>query len=264
MKQTLDRSINGPTISLAAAAAAALLLWNSAVCAASSVVVTALSLDDGSTLYTPESNPVAGSGCPGQSVEAAPEIIVKGATYEFLFWNINATVSTSAKVSFQPICGAANAASAWYWKICTESSQCSGPAPLTDNVLAFSLNYNEVISGSTPIESSIGGDWAPGSSTITPPASIEARPKIPGYGLFKGWQVLPGPLTTGTLLNLSGPPGGATVLGFYGFPDPDPCQPIRNEIAGGCSDLPSPAACAAYMKGLHAQLNACETAYGED
>ena len=255
MKATIGRY-------LSLATAGVLLTGAIGICEAKSVVVSAQTFPGGTVLYTPEINPVDATSCGKQTVAAAPEIIVKGVTYQFLFWNINAKAYATASVTFQPVCGSANSASAWYWPICTATVDCPGPAPTTDSVVAFSLNDNKVISGTTPIESAMGGDWKPGSTVVTPPAKIEALADIGGYGLFTSWEVLPKPvLTTSRDLTLEIP--GEVAVAFYGFPDPDPCQPIRNEIAGGCSDAPSATACSALLKELHAQLTTCEKAYGE-
>src|SRR5262249_7363391 len=190
----------------------------SSLCEAKSVVVTAQTFPGGEVLYTPEINPVDASACGKQTVAAAPEIILKGVTYQFLFWDINAKPYTNRSVTFQPICDSANSASAWYWPVCT--GLCNGPPPTTDSVVAFSLNDRKVISGVTPIERVIGGAWKVGSNIVTPPAEIEALPEIPGYGKFLGWQVPPGPLTTSMDIRLD--VAGAEAIAFYAFPDPDP------------------------------------------
>src|SRR5579859_1116216 len=217
-----------------AALAAALLMFGGAgLCEASSnVTVRAQNLWDSEVIYTLETNPVESSGCGAQSVTAPYEIATYNeatgtiTTYEFLFWDINAQLQTNATVKFQPICGAANSAVAVYWPV---GGGCTGvcPPPTTDSVYAYSLNEAKIISGVSPIASATSG-WTPGSTSVTPPSTIEALAKLPPYGVFKAWDVVTQPYSTSPSLSLTG--AGAIVLGFYGFPDPDPCQPIRNEL----------------------------------
>jgi hypothetical protein len=73
------------------------------------------------------------------------------------------------------------------------------PPATTDSVIAYSLNDYMVIAGSTPIASASSG-WTAGSTSVTPPATIEALPKLPPYGEFKGWDVLFKPYTTDSSL----------------------------------------------------------------
>ena len=130
--------------------------------------------------------------------------------------------------------------------------------------MAYSLNDAKIITGVTPIASASSG-WTAGSNSVTPPATIEALAELPPYGKFKGWDVLGTPYTLASSLPLSAP--GEVVIGFYGFPDPDPCQSLRNEVANAgdscVGDGLSPKACEAYLKYLNEELTACEKSYGE-
>ncbi len=248
--------------------AAALLLFEGAgLCEASShVTVSAQNLWNNQVIYTLETNPVESAGCGPQSVTAPFEIATLDpvtsaiTTYEFLFWDINAQLHTSATVSFKPICGAANSAIAVYWPI---GDGCTGvcPPPTTDSVYAYSLNEAKIIPGVSPIASATSG-WTSGSTSVTPPSTIEALPELPPYGVFKAWDVMRLPLHTSPSLSLTG--AGAVVLGFYGFPDPDPCQPIRNELSNPalCDGL-TPAACSTLVKSLNGELKVCVTSNGE-
>jgi hypothetical protein len=251
-----------------ASLAAALLLFGSAgLCQASSeVTVTAQNLWNSQVIYTLETNPVASSGCGQQSV-TAPSAIEKvtlsgTVTYAFLFWDVNAQLHTTPTVKFQPVCGEANSAIAVYWPT---GGGCAGcPPPTVDSVVAYSLNDAKIITGVTPIASASSG-WTAGSNSVTPPSTIEAVAELPPYGKFKAWDVLGTPYETSSSLSLTA--AGEVVMAFYGFPDPDPCQTLRNEAAnagGYCAgDGLSPKACEAYIKYLNAELTACEKTYGE-
>jgi hypothetical protein len=246
----------------ASLAAALLLLGSAGLCQASSeVTVTAQNLWTSQVIYTLEINPVASSGCGAQSVTAPSAIEQKGVNYAFLFWDVNAQVHTNPTVKFQPVCGEANSAIAVYWP----TGGCAGcPPPTTDSVVAYSLNDAKIIAGTTPIASASSG-WTAGSTSVTTPSTIEALPELPPYGKFKAWDVLGSPYSSATSLELSLP--GNVVVAFYGFPDPDPCQTLRNEIANAAEscagDGLSPKACEALIKLLNSELQACEKTYGE-
>ncbi len=252
----------GPKASLAAAL---LLLGSAGLCQASSVVnVTAQNLWNSKVIYTLETNPIPSSGCGAQTVTApsAIEQTTEEGTvvYGFLFWDVNAELHTNPKVKFQPVCGEANSAVAVYWP----TGGCAGcPPPTVDSVVAYSLNDAKIIPG-TPIASASSG-WTAGSSSVTPPATIEALSEMPPYGKFKAWDVLGKPYDTSSSLSLTAP--GDVVVAFYGFPDPDPCQTLRNEAASAgeycAGDGLSAKACTAYIKFVEGELTACEKTYGE-
>jgi hypothetical protein len=250
----------------ASLAAALLLLGGAGLCQAASVVtVTAQNLWNSQVIYTLETNPIPSSGC-GEQTVTAPSVIeqtTKAGTvaYGFLFWNVNAQLHTNPTVKFQPVCGESNSAIAVYWP----TGGCAGcPPPTVDGVVAYSLNDAKIITGVTPIASASSG-WTAGSTSVTPPSTIEARAELPPYGKFKAWDVLGAPYTTASSLSLTAP--GAIVVAFYGFPDPDPCQSLRNELATAgescVGDGLSAKACEAYIKYLNSELAACERSYGE-
>ena len=245
-------------------AAVSLLAAGAGVCEANEVHVDARNIFNSQELYVAEINPIPSTGCGQQTVGAPKEItITSGAnagTYAFVFWNINATPYAEASVTFQPICDEYNSAVALYIQLsgCSPAESC--PPPTTDAIYAYSLNDNKIIAGKTPIASATSG-WTPGSTVVTTPSTIEALPQLEPYGNFKGWDILLGALTTGSSLTLSTP--GNYVFGLYGFPSPDPCQPIRNEIQDFTCDGLSPAACVTQRKILNEQLTSCENTYGE-
>lgn len=242
--------------------AALLLLGSAGLCQAKSVVtVTAQNLWDSTVVYTLETNPIASSGCGDQTV-TAPSVIEKTTsgvttTYGFLFWDVNAQLHTNPTVKFQPVCGEANSAIAVYWPLGG-----GGTPGTTDTVLAYSLSEAKIVPG-TPIASATFG-WTAGSTTVTTPSIIEALPKLPPYGEFKAWDILGEPYSSASSLPLNSPDN--VVLGFYGFPQPDPCQTIRNELATDeycAGDGLSPKACASLIGSLSKELQICEISYGE-
>jgi hypothetical protein len=245
--------------------AAVLLVAGAGVCEAHEVHVSAHNIFNGNELYVAEVNPVDSSGCGVQTVGAPQEFTIlsgpNAGTYELVFWNINATAYTGASVTFQPVCGAYNSAVALYIQLggCSPGESC--PPPTTDTTYAYSLNDNKIIAGVTPIASATSG-WTPGSNVVTTPSTIEALSELPPYGKFKGWDIFGDPLSKSSTLTLTTP--GNYVFAFYGFPDPDPCRPIRNEIQNFfCDPGIKPAACSAELKLLNLQLQTCEVTYGE-
>jgi hypothetical protein len=231
------------------------------------VMANAVSFPSGSVLENIAKFPAGPSECGAVTLTASPEITLGTVTYEFLFWNIDATAYTAQTVKFNPLCDAPSSATAWYLPLsggppCPTGDICDGVA-----TWAFSLNKNEVIPGVTPIASvTPAADWAgpPATSVSTTgssPVTITAVAEIGGYGLFKHWQELPGSPLKGNAFTVAAN-GSAEAVAFFGFPDPDPCQVYRNEIAGGCSDI-APKACSALIKYWNAQLKVCETEYGE-
>jgi hypothetical protein len=260
---SVSTRFRGRTASLAGAL---LLLGGAGLCQAASVVtVTAQNLWNSQVIYTLETNPIPASGCGDQTV-TAPSVIEQTTaagtvTYGFLFWDVNAQLHTNPTAKFQPVCGEANNAVAVYWP----TGGCAGcPPPTVDSVVAYSLNDAKIITGVTPIASASSG-WKAGSSSVTPPSTIEAAAELPPYGKFKAWDVLGSPYTTSSSLSLT--TAGEVVVAFYGFPDPDPCQSLRNEIANAgescVGDGLSPKACEALLKYLNGELTACEKTYGE-
>jgi hypothetical protein len=230
------------------------------------VMANAVSFPTGAVLENIAKFPAGPSECGAVTLTASPEITLGTVTYEFLFWNIDATAYTAQTVKFNPLCGSASSATAWYLPLsggpCPAGEICDGVA-----TWAFSLNKNEVIPGATPIATvTPAADWAgpPATSVSTTgssPVTITAVAEIGGFGFFKRWQELPGSKVSGNAFTV-GANSFVEAVAFFGFPDPDPCQVYRNELAGGCSDI-APSACSALVKSWSAQLKACETEYGE-
>jgi len=230
------------------------------------VMANAVSFPSGSVLENIAKFPAGPSECGAVTLTASPEITLGTVTYEFLFWNIDATAYTAQTVKFNPLCDSASSATAWYLPL---SGEPCPPGKICDGVAtwAFSLNKNEVIAGATPIATvTPASDWTgpPATSVSTTgssPVTITALAEIGGFGLFKRWQELPDSPVKGNAFTV-GANGSVEAVAFFGFPDPDPCQVYRNELAGGCSDI-APLACSALIKSWSAQLKACETEYGE-
>jgi len=83
--------------------------------------------------------------------------------YQFLFWDIDGTVSTTESTSFTaPAAATTFDAYAWYRLI--GPSTCIGSCPPALSTWAFSAPENEVLPG-TPIQSATSG-WTAGSTTV--------------------------------------------------------------------------------------------------
>jgi hypothetical protein len=186
------------------------------------------------------------------------------ATYNFLFWDANASISTDPAVTFTaPSDNSTFAADAWY---VLEGGGGGGTGVVT---WAFSQNQHKTLPD-TPIASvNIRGAWSgpPSTSVSTTksssPVEITALRKISGYGLFTSWLQLGGGTVQGDVLTV--PANGACeAIAFFGIPVPDPCQGLRDEMNDfNESDFPSPAAAKAAFLRLEEQLRACEQEYGE-
>jgi hypothetical protein len=245
-------------------AAILLLGASSAICEAGSnnLTVNSLSFPNGQVLPEGIENVVVPEGGCGVATVTADQSFVSstGVTYEFLFWNIDATPYTTAEVNFETLCSSASTATAWF----LATGPGSGP-PQVDT-WAFSLNDNGVIPNTTPIQSVTNGKWSGSSSTVvyttgTEPVTITAIPKIVGYGRFTGWEeisVPPSPLATGSTLTVPAD-GSAWAIAFYGIPVPNPCATLQLELQSCLSDLPGKA-CIPIGKALQT----CQAYYGEN
>jgi hypothetical protein len=247
------------------------LLGSASVCEADHFTghVYALAFPSGAVLETLDVN----DQCLNPVTETAPATLsVGGVTYEFLFWNIDAKRDTAATVTFKPGCGVNNAF-VWYLGLgsgCPPTERCPSGVP----TWAFSLNQNAVIAKTTPIEEVWpSGAWTGPPSTfvstdISPESvTIEARPKIDGYGRFADWQLLPSESISAREFRVTAG-SSAYAIAFYGYPDPDPCQTYRNElfsaeISVACIAIPEFPSCQPLLKKLKAELNVCEVEYGE-
>jgi hypothetical protein len=96
------------------------------------------------------------------------------------------------------------------------------------------------------------------------PVTITAAKLIAGAGRFGSWLQLSGDGTvSGATLTV--PAGGSSVaVAFYSIPVPDPCQPIRDQLAylspQDFATLTEYDRAAAYFQ---RQLKECEQKYGE-
>jgi hypothetical protein len=83
--------------------------------------------------------------------------------YQFMFWDVDGTISTTATTSFTaPTAGTTFDAYAWYRL--TGPSTCTGSCPPELATWAFSAPENELLSG-TPIQSATSG-WTAGSQYV--------------------------------------------------------------------------------------------------
>jgi len=190
-------------------------------------------------------------------------------TYDFLFWDENASLHKDRHLTFTtPDDNSSFAVDAWYVK---EGS--NGGTGVT--TYAFSLNHHKTVPDTTPIASvNCPGAWAGAPSTkvsttvCTTPVKIRAldnsiADKTTGYGLFNSWLQFctKGSTVSGKVLKVPAK-GGGFAIAFYGIPVPDPCQIFRDRIAAGCAELP-PKECQKLIAALNKQLKACEGEYGE-
>jgi hypothetical protein len=215
---------------------------------------------DGTVLQDLGSIPVTGGG--SVTLSAFPTITLSGVTYGFLFWDTEASVSSDASVTFHAP-GSDFAADAWY------IAEGGGPGGTGVGAYAFSRNEHKVIPG-TPIGSvTPAGAWSgpPSTSVSTTtspnPVQITALAEIAPYGLFLKWLQFGNGTASGSVLTV--PSGGAsTAIAFFGIPDPDPCQPIRDQLENlSPADFPTLAAYQAALRALAKELLACEKKYGE-
>jgi hypothetical protein len=195
---------------------------------------------------------------------SAPENFYdKGVTYEFLFWDLNGSRNIHRDVDFTPPSDPTALATAWYLPTgggpCPKGQVCDGVT-----TWAFSLNDDKVIPN-TPIASvTPKGAWtgAPSTSVNTNLGAvvIAAQPLIPGFGKFKSWLELPNTAVKGNDLDV-GAKGSAAAVAFYGFPEPDPCQSLRNQVA--ICDTQNGTGCGPLWREQIRALQACEQKYGE-
>jgi hypothetical protein len=99
-----------------------------------------------------------------------------GSVYEFMFWDVNATLITTEEASFTaPSTGGAFNATAWYLPICLVSSSCGGGSPQV-TTWAFSLTNYDVLPG-TPISSvtpvTTPPAWTSPSTTVSTATAVQ-------------------------------------------------------------------------------------------
>jgi hypothetical protein len=191
----------------------------------------------------------------------------KGVTYTFLFWDVDGKSDVHRNLSFTPPTDSAVVATAWFL------AESGGPCPPPDvcsgvTTWAFSLNRDKVIA-KTPIASvtpskAWTGPPSTSVSTTGGPVVIAAKPDITGFGNFKSWIELPSTPVAGADVKV-GANGSALAVAFFGFPEPDPCQSLRNQVANFSSfcDTENGKNCGVLFRELQAQLKACEQKNGE-
>lgn len=190
---------------------------------------------------------------------------LKEPTYDFEFWDANATLIVSPTAAFNAPADNSNfEASAWYFP---EGG--GGPSGTGVVTYAFSLNQHKIVTGKTPIASvTPGSAWAGGQSTTVSttsspnPVAITAANLIGGYGRFSQWLAFGGKASGRTLMVPA--KGACLAIAFYSIPQPDPCKPIRTQLDNlNPSDFPTPEAFRKAQQALIAQLLKCERQYGE-
>jgi hypothetical protein len=206
-------------------------------------------------------------------------------SYTFAFWavpsNVQPTQFTNGVPDSQQVSSFTAPtdesfnATAWY-----VADGSGGPAAL---VWAFSLNKSapiptatltsippfasvsppECVEGPNMVSTTDPAAIAAGSVTITAAGLIE------GSGRFQQWlQFFGNGVVTGQQLTMkAGAPsdaGSSDAIAVYSIPQPDPCQPIRTQIADlNQGDFPNPADYLRAFRALEADLRQCEQEYGE-
>jgi hypothetical protein len=226
-------------------AAFLLLLGGAGLCEAeNTLVVTLQSLPSGyfptgTKLLTPEVSPIQeSSACSTEKTDVkAPQYLIIPTTvtelgaagsrtvlvyYEFVFWNINGSAYSTERVSFNPNCGTANTATAWYRVICDPNplpcNKCGGGGDAA-TVFAFSLSDDKPIIGVSPIESVSGGTWSGDPSTTvvfpTPTSTprVDLWSSLSAYGSFVAYQLDGGVFDKSRDVTLTSP--GEFVIAFY-------------------------------------------------
>lgn len=142
----------------------------------------------------------------------APAYLFKPATppstvstlYEFMFWDVNATLVTTEKAKFTaPTAVAALRATAWYLPVCMDTavpSSCTGGGAAAVTTWAFSLTSYKVLPG-TPIGSvSPAAAWtSPNTSVPTTSAAVDITAAscfgtctVTSWTVFSSWFVFGG------------------------------------------------------------------------
>jgi hypothetical protein len=184
------------------------------------------------------------------------------AGYEFLFWNLNASLQTNPDPSYPPPADSTVFATAWY--VAVGGGPCTKPPCTGVTTWAFSLNSDKIIPN-TPIASVTPSTaWSgPPSTTVSTTAGsvvITAQPEIVPYGKFSSWLELPATSQKGENLAVAAN-GAVDAIAFYGFPEPNPCEALCQPVY--CiPDLP-PAVCQELRKVSALKCSLCLSQYGE-
>ena len=182
----------------------------------------------------------------GSSVTlTTPQYLYKSATpptlptvYQFMFWDVNATLIKTEKAKFTAPAAGGVIATAWYLPICVTSPCGTGPAAV--GTFAFSLTTYKVLSG-TPIDAvTPASAWTTPSTSVSTATSVEIAASL-SFGpytassgkAFVSWFVPGAPST----VTISGPdlmvPAGLSpyAIAFYRqythpiYPKPCPGYP---------------------------------------
>lgn len=175
----------------------------------------------------------------------APQYLYNSATapalptvYQFMFWDVNATLIKTEKAKFTAPAAGGVIATAWYLPICVTPSCGSGPTAVT--TWSFSLTTYKVLSG-TPIDAvAPASAWTSPSTSVSTATSVEIAaslffgPYTASSGkAFVSWFVFGGAST----VTISGPdltvPAGESpyAIAFYRqythpiYPKPCPGYP---------------------------------------
>ena len=227
-------------------------------------------------------NPIPGTpsdtlslaGGSSDTLDAPYRLTAGGHGYAFLFWNVDATLTTvqlkngspnpDQKVTFTaPTDGSTFDGTAWYIQ-----TGGGGGGGTGGSVWAFSLNKDERVPNSpigtiNPASAQTGPNSFSTTSSSSP-VVVTAPKLIGGDGLFKSWLQFGGDGSIGGAV-LTVPSSGSTAsIAFYGIPVPDPCEGVRQDLDNlSPGDFPTLAAYQAARRALTGQLLACERKYGE-
>lgn len=156
-----------------------------------------------------------------------------GTVYEFMFWDVDATLITTDRATFAVSSSEPSLATAWYMPVCVVSSSCSGGGTTAVTTWAFSLTSYKVLPG-TPIKSVTPSTaWTAPSTTVSTATAVTidalsyqgAIPVTPlsGGTVFSKWFVFGGTTTVSGPANedLSVPAGESPyAIAFYYYVAP--------------------------------------------
>jgi hypothetical protein len=187
--------------------------------------------------------------------------------FGFVFWDVVASLSLSPVTDFTaPADDSDFRISAWYFGEGTSGP----PTPPQTGVVTFAFSLNQhLVVAATPIASvTPAGAWTGEPSTTVSTTSspdqivISAKELVSGFGRFSQWLAFGGTVSGATLTVQ--PKTFCLAIAFYGIPQPDPCDPIRQELENlSPGDFLTLAAFEKARQTLSAQLRACERQFGE-
>jgi hypothetical protein len=228
--------------------------------------VLQIPVPDGSPLTLPASEQLIVVSAPGAPLS----------TYTFAFWAVPGMVQptqltggvpdSQQVVNFPAPSDESFNATAWYVLDGT-----GGPGV---DAWAFSLNQDQVLTPSpfASVSPSACQEGANAVSTTDAAAvaagqvTMIAENLIEGSGRFQQWLQFFGSPATGIAgTQLTVPSGDSSdAIAIYSIPQPDPCQPIRDQIANlNPTDFPNFADYERAIRTLGQELVQCERQYGE-